>query len=809
MAKTGTVGMHGMFAGLGLVLSITSLGIYSFQTQDQMGQTATAMFALAAWWLESGAVRREPVDFSCGFLFYLMLALTGDGLSALLALLGGYCTRRLCGHHHLSDLLWISPVLLGSSLVQSFSTWPVDPLPRAFLVVTALVATLLLFDFGSKAAVAKSRRSQPDLTGARIEARQRGLRRLLLAYAPVAALLPHSYTWVMVLALPLCWAVQRSATDLGYRVQAQSADEMKDRMEESFKMLEKTQGRLAKASEKQELLEEMTAIFARPLTPEEAFRELCRVTAAVVEYRSVVLFKVSPDGELEPTFWNSPEPDLLAQSLLVKKREPLVEKAWKQDRAFMGTSSTVHGNRLLAKEPQLVAVPLKPAGVFYFGREEDRPFAKPEAARLLFVVRRAAPALTRAEKEVATQQALAEQSQQSELLREKVALSSQLLEAAQAILASVKPEQVTSALEASLRRAVPHQMGVVLLGEELKTAHQWGSPEVYRSALLALGEMVKRENRPLYLADLLSSKVQRPASEISSVVAAPLPGDAGQLLGVLLVGARPQHAFNDEQHDFICTCACLAAAGLTSLGLFSRLESAHQQVVQASKLSAIGRLAATVAHELNTPLAAIGLALEAVALRPEKAGEKLSKASNALDRAREIVRGLLHHARHSGSERVLVSVEETFRGAQELVGPQLQRRKIRIETECPPIASKILANPTDLQQVLINLLLNAADASPDEAKVFLFARENEAVIEMGVRDWGSGIAPEHQKSLFDPFFTTKEAGVGTGLGLSVCRQLVDRHKGQITFATAPGEGTTFTLRFPARHPEGESTALKF
>ena len=218
----------------------------------------------------------------------------------------------------------------------------------------------------------------------------------------------------------------------------------------------------------------------------------------------------------------------------------------------------------------------------------------------------------------------------------------------QAILAAVRSEQVSQALESSLARAVPHQMGVLLLGEELRAVHQWGGREPFRSALLNLAELVQREQRPLYLPDLLASRIQSPAAGICSIIACPLPGEAGQLLGVLVVGAKKQHAFNNEQHDFVCTCACLAAAGLHSLGLFSRLESAHQQVVQAGKPSAIGRLAATVAHELNTPLAAIGLALEAVALRPEKAGEKLGKASNALERAQEIVRGLLHHARQSG-----------------------------------------------------------------------------------------------------------------------------------------------------------------
>jgi signal transduction histidine kinase len=383
-----------------------------------------------------------------------------------------------------------------------------------------------------------------------------------------------------------------------------------------------------------------------------------------------------------------------------------------------------------------------------------------------------------------------------------MALTSRLLEGAQQILAAIRPEQIYAALESLVARAVPHEFGVVLVGDDLTKAQHWGQSKVFKDSLQTLAQKVREEGRPLYLPDIQTSRLPSPAPGVESVLAAPLFGEK-QFLGVLILGAKGRQAFTAEQHDYVCTCAVLAGSGLTSLGLFSRLQSAHQQVVQASKLSAIGQLAATVAHELNTPLAAIGLALEAVALRPEKAGEKLNKASSALDRAREIVSGLLNHARHSGSERSLLAVQDVFRGTLELVQPQLQKRHIAVDTECPPIADQVLANMTDLQQVLINLLLNGADASQPGSRLTLFARQDGSAIEMGVSDQGAGIATEHQAHLFDPFFTTKDAGLGTGLGLSVCRQLVDRHQGKLTFQTELGKGTTFTVRLPARQPGSE------
>ena len=128
---------------------------------------------------------------------------------------------------------------------------------------------------------------------------------------------------------------------------------------------------------------------------------------------------------------------------------------------------------------------------------------------------------------------------------------------------------------------------------------------------------------------------------------------------------------------------------------------------------------------------------------------------------------------------------------------------LRGSIDLPGDADQVLANMTDLQQVLINLLLNGADASQPGSRLTLFARQDGSAIEIGVSDQGSGIATEHQAHLFDPFFTTKDAGLGTGLGLSVCRQLVDRHQGKLTFHTELGKGTTFTVRLPARQPGSE------
>ena len=275
----------------------------------------------------------------------------------------------------------------------------------------------------------------------------------------------------------------------------------------------------------------------------------------------------------------------------------------------------------------------------------------------------------------------------------------------------------------------------------------------------------------------------------------PVRGEA-ESLGAVLIGRGPGSKLSGEEEDFLGTLACLVAGGLESLRLNERLKEAHQQVLQASKLSAIGRLAAGVAHELNSPLAAIGLAIESAMIRPEKAGDKLEKASNALERARKIVSDLLEHSRTSGAKREVVRLGTIFEGLMSLVEAQLSQRQVKVTKDCRTLEAGVLVNKDELNQILINLILNAADASEDGQEILVSAQADNLKVTIEVQDQGSGISEEDKSRVFDPFFTTKQVGRGTGLGLSVCRELVLRHQGTISFDSCLGKGTTFRLVFP-------------
>jgi PAS domain S-box-containing protein len=227
------------------------------------------------------------------------------------------------------------------------------------------------------------------------------------------------------------------------------------------------------------------------------------------------------------------------------------------------------------------------------------------------------------------------------------------------------------------------------------------------------------------------------------------------------------------------------------------------QLSQADKLSSIGLLAAGVAHEVNTPLAVISSYTQMLAKQlksdPQKAG-LLEKITRQTFRASEIVSNLLNFSRTSGTEFGNVDVNRVITDTLALLEHQFRTSHISVENELEPHLPAIQGNTGRLQQVFLNLFLNAKDAMPSGGTLRI-ATSNGNGVTVSVTDTGSGIAPEHIARIYDPFFTTKtthEAGQkrGTGLGLSVTYGIIQEHAGNIRVESRPGEGTTFYLDFP-------------
>jgi two-component system NtrC family sensor kinase len=227
------------------------------------------------------------------------------------------------------------------------------------------------------------------------------------------------------------------------------------------------------------------------------------------------------------------------------------------------------------------------------------------------------------------------------------------------------------------------------------------------------------------------------------------------------------------------------------------------QLSQADKLSSIGLLAAGVAHEVNTPLAVISSYTQMLAKQlqgdPQKSG-LLEKITRQTFRASEIVNNLLNFSRTSGTEIGDVDVNKVIADTLALLEHQFKVARVEVQNQFAPKLSPIQGNPGRLQQVFLNLFLNAKDAMPGGGTLRVATMNGES-ISVSVSDTGSGIAPENIQRIYDPFFTTKNTpregqSRGTGLGLSVTYGIIQEHAGKIKVESHPGAGTTFTLDFP-------------
>jgi two-component system, NtrC family, sensor kinase len=229
----------------------------------------------------------------------------------------------------------------------------------------------------------------------------------------------------------------------------------------------------------------------------------------------------------------------------------------------------------------------------------------------------------------------------------------------------------------------------------------------------------------------------------------------------------------------------------------------ENQLAQADKLSSIGLLAAGVAHEINTPLAVISSYSQMLSkqLRGDpRLGPVLDKIIQQSFRAAEIANGLLNFSRTSTTEFRSTDLNQVIQDTLSLLEHQFKTAQIDVELHLAEELPPIHGNPGKLQQVFLNLLLNAKDAMPGGGRLRVSTLANGHV-EAVISDSGSGIAPENLKRIYDPFFTTKTKNLpdgrrGTGLGLSVSYGIIQEHAGKIHVESAVGSGTTFHLEFP-------------
>lgn len=240
-----------------------------------------------------------------------------------------------------------------------------------------------------------------------------------------------------------------------------------------------------------------------------------------------------------------------------------------------------------------------------------------------------------------------------------------------------------------------------------------------------------------------------------------------------------------------------------------KLQETQLQLLQSEKLASLGKLAAGVAHEINNPLGGIlifsKMLLEDLA-PDDSRREDLQRICDEASRCKEIVKGLLEFARQTSYKMEPTDLNRALIQGISLLENQALFHNIRIIKKLDPNLPSIMANASQLNQVFMNIILNAAEAMEGQGtltvKTGVGAEKNTVFVEF--IDTGCGIKEEHLTRIFDPFFTTKEVGKGTGLGLSMCYGIVEKHRGRIGVKSKEGEGSTFTIELPIR-PETEES----
>lgn len=239
------------------------------------------------------------------------------------------------------------------------------------------------------------------------------------------------------------------------------------------------------------------------------------------------------------------------------------------------------------------------------------------------------------------------------------------------------------------------------------------------------------------------------------------------------------------------------------------LKRAHEHLLRVEKMATIGKLAAVVAHEINNPLA--GILTYAKLLRKwtdrdevgttkkQDTGQCLDLIASESRRCGDLVKNLLTFSRTAPMNVVSTDLNAVLDRSVRLVAHQLEMNGIELHLDLAPGLPRIQSDPSQIEQVVLALVMNAIDAMPRGGNLKLRTQLREETREalIQVRDDGPGIAPEILPRIFEPFLTTKESGKSVGLGLAVSQSIVERHHGRIDVQSEPGKGTTFTVTLPA------------
>ncbi len=282
--------------------------------------------------------------------------------------------------------------------------------------------------------------------------------------------------------------------------------------------------------------------------------------------------------------------------------------------------------------------------------------------------------------------------------------------------------------------------------------------------------------------------------------------------GILRIYLTEPRDLSDAEIDFIKTVAMQCACVIERVKLMENQQTHFDHLAtQVEKGSSLGRMAAGIAHEINNPLAGILLYSSNLSKKVPRGGpleEGLKIIIKETQRCKGIIQGLLDFAREQEPQRFLSNVNDIVNSAIGIVENEFHIRQVHIRRSLSPDMSETLLDKNQIEQVFINLLLNALHAVADRGEVRVESRvgKDRERIYVEISDNGCGISAENMKKLFEPFFSTKSNG--TGLGLAVSYGIVKNHKGSIRVWSEPGRGARFTVEIPVLGDECAGEASK-
>lgn len=276
-----------------------------------------------------------------------------------------------------------------------------------------------------------------------------------------------------------------------------------------------------------------------------------------------------------------------------------------------------------------------------------------------------------------------------------------------------------------------------------------------------------------------------------SVLTVPMLAPDRRIVGVLQVINKPEGRFTGEDEQFVRAMGTHASIAIEKARL-------AETMVRQESLAAIGRLAATIIHDIKNPMSVIrGYAQLVEEMTPDESARSYIRIiESQIDRMIGMTREILDFSRGTLTVNFApVDPSELLSEVEELLRPDLEERNIRLETRWDGERRPVKVDRGKVVRILVNLIGNARDAMPDGGTITVEARDEGEHWTLTVRDTGTGIPPERLQTIFEPFVTFDKTH-GTGLGLAITKQLVQAHGGTIEVASDPGTGTTFTLRFP-------------